>query len=494
MRRSIAPLSLCFCLLLACSPGDDPPLLEPGERDAAPAERPPASRTPDAAATRDAASGGRDAAGPRASSVDAAVVGSPDAGAPASDASGNASGNTSDDAASAAAVSQLEGYLAQAAPRPELAQQPFADVPLTRADADRARMLLWEDLARSIRATRQGEVGASETVVRTIAGAGGLSLRYYLARRGQTPAGGRSLFISMHGGGSAPSATNDSQWKNQLVLVDDYAPKDAIWIAPRAPIDDWNMWFVEGIDALFERLIADMIVFEGIDPNKVYLTGYSAGGDGVYQLGPRMAERWAGAGMSAGHPNSASPLNLRNLPFAIHVGGNDTAFDRNKKAEEWGKQLEALAVADPGGYLNQWQVHAGLPHWMNMKDAVSVPFLQKQTRNPYPSKVVWRQAEVARPFFYWLAVEAAQQKFASEVRASYADATVSITGVKALSRLTVRLTDQMLDLDSPIRIQQDGRELFSGTVARTIGVLARTLAERSDPTMVFSAEVSVALQ
>ena len=241
-------------------------------------------------------------------------------------------------AQSAAAVSRLEDYLAQAEPRPELAQQPFAMVPLTRDDATHAQTLLWDDLARSIRATRKDEVGATESVARTIPGSG--------------------------------------------------------------------------------------------------------------KLGPRMAERWAGAGMSAGHPNSASPLNLRNLAFAIHVGGDDTMFDRNKKAEEWGKLLESLAAADPGGYVNQWKVHAGLPHWMNMEDAVSVPFLQAHTRDPYPSKVVWRQAEVTRPHLYWLAVESAQQKLASEVRASYAADTISITGVKDLSRLTVRLTDQMLDLIS----------------------------------------------
>jgi len=489
---------LSLCLPLACSSNGGTPAHDPGEhgedehedehetpadrRDAAatsPDSRvaeagpPPAIRPRDAAVTRDAETMGRDAA-------DAPVT------------VGDAEAGGTDGAASAAALAELERHLALAEPRPELAKQPFVKVSLTRADAARARTLLWEDLARSIRETRKGEVGATESAARTISG-GGLSLRYYLARRGQAPATGRSLFISMHGGGSAPAATNDSQWRNQIALAADYAPKDAIWVAPRAPVDDWNMWFVDGIDALFERLIADMIVFEGIDPNKVYLTGYSAGGDGVYQLGPRMAERWAGAGMSAGHPNSASPLNLRNVPFAIHVGGNDTAFERNKVGEQWGKQLEALAGADPGGYLNQWKVHAGLPHWMNLADAVSVPFLQAQTRNPYPSKVVWRQAEVTRAHFYWLAVEEAQQKLASEVRASYADGAVSITGVKDLSKLTVRLTDEMLDLDRPVRIEKDGRELFSGTVSRTIDVLARTLAERSDPAMVFSAEVSVSL-
>src|SRR5690606_28139721 len=130
--------------------------------------------------------------------------------------------------------------------------------------------------------------------------------------------------------GSAPPETNDEQWRNQVALAEGYMPEDTLWIAPRAPTDDWNMWFKDHIDPLFDRLITNMIVFEGIDPNRVYLNGYSAGGDGVYQRGPRMADRFAAVGMSAGHPNDASPLNLRNLPFALHVGGDDTAFERNE--------------------------------------------------------------------------------------------------------------------------------------------------------------------
>ena len=54
------------------------------------------------------------------------------------------------------------------------------------------------------------------------------------------------------------------------------------------------MWST-GINVdLFEHLIESMIVIEDVNPNKVYIVGYSAGGDGVYALGTRMADRWAG--------------------------------------------------------------------------------------------------------------------------------------------------------------------------------------------------------
>jgi hypothetical protein len=38
------------------------------------------------------------------------------------------------------------------------------------------------------------------------------------------------------------------------------------------------------------------------------------------------------------------------------------------------------------------------------------------------------------------------------------------------------------------------RELFAGTVPRTIAVIARTLEERGDPELIFAGEVAVDLQ
>ncbi len=411
-------------------------------------------------------------------------------GGPAED---GGAGTSSIDAQSATALLELSAFLEtpRAQRSDEVAVQPFASVALTRADADEASALLWTDYAAWVRETRVGEMGATESIDASIT-IDGSTLRYYVAERGAEPATGRSLFISMHGGGNAPAATNDSQWENQIALVDGYDPQDALWVAPRAPIDDWNMWFVPEIDALFDRLITNMVVFEGVDPNKVYLNGYSAGGDGVYQLGPRMADRWAGAAMSAGHPNDASPLNLRNVAFAIHVGGNDTAYDRNLKGAEWGAMLEALEAADEGGYSNQWQVHAGLPHWMDLADAVAIPFVQAASRDPFPSKIVWQQADVVEPRFYWLAVEGGVK--GDRVTASYAGDTFALSDVMGVSQLTLRATDAMLDLDQPVRVEQGGQEIFAGMLERTIAVIAKTLDERGDPAMVFCAETTVALE
>jgi poly(3-hydroxybutyrate) depolymerase len=397
------------------------------------------------------------------------------------------------DAASKSALEQLKAWLAlEAASRPALAEQAFAKVALTKSDAAEAQQLITADYTAQLKATRASEVGATETSAKTIT-ANGVKMRYYRAQRGQKPTTGWNLFISMHGGGNADAATNDSQWENQIDLVDGYNPKNAIWVAPRAPSNEWNLWFRDEMDPLFERMIANLVAFEGVDPNHVYLNGYSAGGDGAYQMGPRMADAWAGVGMSAGHPNDASPLSLRNTAFAIHVGGSDTAYDRNLKAAEWGMKLDSLAAADPGGYVHQWQVHAGKPHWMDMEDAVSIPFMQMYARNPIPNKVVWRQSGSLRTRFYWLAVDKADVAAGAEITASYAGQNIELAGVTKVKRIALRVSDAMLNQDQAVSVKRDGKELFSGVVPRTIAVLYATLVDRGDPSLVFSGELSVKL-
>ena len=183
-----------------------------------------------------------------------------------------------------------------------------------------------------------------------------------------------------------------------------------MYLCPRAPTNTWMLWHESHIDTMFDRLIEDLIVLEDVDPNRVYLMGYSAGGDGVYQLAPRMADRFAAASMMAGHPNDASPLGLRNLPFSIHVGAVDNGFDRNKVALEWEGKLAALRAGDLEGYVHWVKLYEGKAHWMDGQDAAAVPWMQQFTRNPLPAKVVWKQGNTTHERFYWLAVEAAAAK------------------------------------------------------------------------------------
>ena len=384
--------------------------------------------------------------------------------------------------ASLHAVDQLKKYLeTNRADRSPLSQQLFSSVALTGKDADNARQLLWDDHVQHIKQSRADEMKARQLTEKD------LKMPFFYTVSGDKPGNGRSLYISMHGGGNTSKQANDRQWENQKRL---YKVPEGVYVAPRAPTNTWDLWHQEHIDVMFDRLIENMIVFEGVNPNRVYIMGYSAGGDGVYQLAPRMADRFAGAAMMAGHPNEASPLGLRNIPFTIHVGANDSPYDRNKVASQWGEKIDALQKDDPEAYIHWTKIYEGKGHWLNREDAAALPWMAEHTRNPLPRQIVWKQDDVTHCRFYWLAVKPEDMQKGVEVRSVLNGQQFDVT-TSDLDQLIIRVNDSMLDLDEDVIVRSQGKELFKGRVYRSIATLSKTLDERGDPVAVFSGEITV---
>ena len=302
------------------------------------------------------------------------------------------------------------------------------------------------------------------------------------------PGHGKPLYISMHGGGGAPAEVNDKQWGNQIKLYPNI--ENGYYIAPRAPTNTWNLWHQSHIDPLFDTLITAMVLAKDVDPDRVYLTGYSAGGDGTYQLAPRMADRFAAAGAMAGHPNETVPDGLRNLPFALHMGGQDAAYDRNAKARAWQDLLAVLQENDPDGYDHQVEIHESCGHWMENKERPAMQWMSEKRRDLRPSRVVWVQDDVIHDRYYWLKVDdpVARDRKVIELQGQI----VTVVEPGAPGWLHLRFDDSMLDLDQPVVVQlEDGQILYEGDVSRQRRVIEQTLAERGDPSCIFTAEISV---
>ena len=346
----------------------------------------------------------------------------------------------------------------------------FPERGLSKAEAEKSLASLWSRHKSLLRRERSKEFSTKKITL------DGNTLRYTQKIFGNAPKTGRSLWISLHGGGSAPASVNDQQWQNQLQL---YQPKEGYYVAPRAPTDSWNMWFRPHITPLFDRLIENFVVKHRVNPDKVYVLGYSAGGDGVYQIGPRMADRWAAASMMAGHPNDAKPDNLRNIGFGLFMGGNDSSYNRNGMAKTWKGLLAGLKKNDSGGYDHMVRIYPGLGHWMNLRDAEALPWMAKFTRDPWPDKVVWRQDGVTQTRFYWLGVSKSDHAKGRRIEATVRGQTINLTA-KQTRRVTVRLSDALVDLDRAVMVKYNGKVKFRGNVDRLKSRMSESLAERAD--------------
>ena len=365
----------------------------------------------------------------------------------------------------------------------ELCKQKFANKRLDKTEADKAAAIidsLWLQENAKLLKEQWRRLSISND---------SLTLPCACRTFGMYPKDGRSLYISLHGGGECPKEVNDEQWMNQIYL---YQLPEGIYVAPRAPWNTWNMWHRKGLDGLFEKLIKACVVFEGVNPNKVYLMGYSAGGDGVWRMAPRMADKWAAAAMMAGHPGNSSQENLLNLPFTIWMGENDAAYDRNRLAKEKGELLDSLEAANPGKYIHSTNIIKDKGHWMDNMDAAAIDWMAQFRRNPYPERIIWRQEEVLREHFYWLSAPINELKHGKTVEANIDGNTINIVRCD-YSRLTIYLNDNMVNLDKKITVYYKGKKIVTKKPKRTIANLYNTLWKRGDRSYAFPCIITVDL-
>lgn len=368
--------------------------------------------------------------------------------------------------------------------KPAAERGPAPDLTFSSDDAARLTGLVWKDAADAGTNAAAAELAAKRITI------GANSLVWLEKDFGDAPDGQHSLWITLHGGGQGTAGENDRNWTGYYGRYE--FPPGSINIAPRAPANSWDMWHVPWVDGLLDRLIADEVLERGVNPNRVYLIGYSAGGDGVYQLAPRLADRFAAAAMCAGHPNQVTPEGLRNLPFFLYMGGEDSAYNRNVVVREFSAKMDVLQAADPEGYAHRLTVYPGLAHNMQGREAEAIPRMLPLRRAAWPARVVWKENDgFTHPRFYWLE-RTPQDADPGVVYAAHVSGQTITIETPATGSLILRLSDALLDLDQPVRVVAGGRTVFEGKVPRSLRAIVQSLDERADPDTVATALLPVA--
>ncbi|QEG23966.1 PHB depolymerase family esterase [Mariniblastus fucicola] len=429
------------------------------------------------------------------------------------------------------------------------------DLELDSADLPAVRSALWkklktetrEDVARKkedetqpysikYRRGRRSNAKIVESVldVRTIE-FNGKVMRFATEVKGKKPESGYPLYISLHGGGSGPNGrVNDQQWLNQTKIWS-RSVETGIHVTPRAVSNTWDLHFRPASYVMYDRLIENMIAFHDVDPNRVYILGFSAGGDGLYQITARMPDRFAATNMMAGHHNNVSVVNYRNVPFLIQMGEKDAAFKRNIQAAKFDAKLNEAAESF-GGYPHETLIHLDGNHnnwipassmlsrqeniviadpgkWLDgdrttaTKNTNSIVWLSKHTRNPWPNRVRWEigcgapsrsgVAEDDNTFwtskarsrqFYWLENND-DSRTKGIVDVSY-DRNSRINIEACGDSIKLLLREEMFDFSRPITITAGGKD-YSVTPKPHLKTMVQTLVDRGDVNYAFPVAIEV---
>jgi len=411
---------------------------------------------------------------------------------------------------------------------PEEANLPFASCPATPDAApplsEKEGAALRQELDRYFSADLAGRVGwdfparlekllaSNESAVRRVAWSAYCSAPDHAVRKanyavrvvrsgqhaspytvkpvGARPANGWPIFIAMHGGGGAPKELNDSQWRHMQIYYKDHPELGGyLYLALRAPNDTWNGFYDDYVYPLIDQLILQFRVFGDIDPDKVFILGYSHGGYGAYAIGPKMPDRFAAihASAAAATDGETTAKTLLHTPFTAMVGELDTQYDRYERNLKFRGEVEKLR----GGRADIYPVtvtivngngHTGLP------DRDFIAEMYPAVRNPVPSELDWLMTDGVIRDFFWLRVD--QPAKQSEILASCRDNRFVITANETVAGASVLMDARMVDFGRPVSIELNG-STTTRRFAPRLKTFCETLIRRGDPDYAFSAEFHV---
>lgn len=352
------------------------------------------------------------------------------------------------------------------------------------------------------------------------------TMPYTLITKGAPGPRGWPLFFQMHGGGSTDEklsgphgwAANTRDWQVQGRVVAGLFPAGRYFI-PRMANDNKGRWWYRHNLTAFDAVIKRAVLFGGIDPDRVYMMGISEGAYGTEALTPFWADRLAGGAAMAGGSGGGERLYcLRNTPLRSDTGEQDTMYGRDRLVKEEHAWLDKLQKDDPQGYDHSLNLQKGRGHGIDYQPGPA--WIATKIRNPHPAKLCWFNYAldgVRRTDFAWLALSAAPARDA--LITAEADRAANTVTVSAMMNppeaknespvygdkppvvgqrvplagvdLIVHLDDTLVDLNRPVKIMLNGRQVFNAKVERSAKVLAQTLANTGDPGRVFCGEVAL---
>lgn len=322
------------------------------------------------------------------------------------------------------------------------------------------------------------------------------------------------LLVGLHGGGEgaghASEAASNWRMKGQLSLY----PQGI-----RLVHDTWNT--VHG-----ERFVLSLIEYakaqHEIDPDRVYVAGFSMGSTGAWFMAGRHPDLFAGA--IAGHGVfMASPAsqverkeevqslqhgllpNVRDLAVYFYTGTKDTNCMPGTFLYAW-DVLQDLRSKDRDGYENvRFALHEGLDHsFPSGEPEAGIDFVTAHRRDPFPSTLVWEYAadpfplpgpddatsRVVKRWYYWLHCDAPRDGM--RVRATRDGNAIDLVceGVPA-SSFTIYLNPSMIDVERPVRITVRGETVYEGRPEPSFATVLTSLDARLDRRLVFDRKVEL---
>ena len=278
---------------------------------------------------------------------------------------------------------------------------------------------------------RRGKVTKDEHTSGTFAGGG---LKYaYRVPADYEPSTAYPLLLVIPDEDERPDEHLRESWTLPAIL------DGAILVCPEMPAElgEWDRVMIDGRPGgLSHVLTAYRIATErfAVDFDRVYVVGRGKGVPAAVAAGNYGPQRFAGVIGRAGDTGDIGPANFSNLPtLFVGAGARASAF-----------KLKAESAGSSNCHLNPTGKEGDIWSWV-----------QAHPREAHPTRVTLVPGDPFPTRAYWLRVapSAADSRTTATVESETNTIRIESAGV---SRVTLYLSDELVDLDKPVRIIYNG--------------------------------------
>ena len=252
-------------------------------------------------------------------------------------------------------------------------------------------------------------------------------------------------------------------------------------------------WWEKGPTSAVAALVPEVQQLFSVDPNRVFLTGFSNGGTGTLLYATLWPHRLAaaaplmGGGVLFFGPEQPALVNIAGLPLLLVHGDEDEVIPVRATVDTV-KEIRRLNADAP----IESHVLAGRGHdiVIGNDDDLTLPFFEGKKRDPFPRRLRFatRSLEFGRDF--WVDVLAKDGGMADVQAEIGPDNAIAVT-TRRVNRLRLLLRRELLAADAPVVVRWNGREAFHGPFVEDCGLLASTWKKTRDPFLAHSFEVDL---
>jgi len=315
----------------------------------------------------------------------------------------------------------------------------------------------------------------------------------YIVPASYDPARSYPVEFMLHGGVSRPAWDAGGEWWRRG--YDEYRELEQITVMPASWED--NFWWQDSQAENLPAILRSIKQSYNVDDNRVYLSGVSDGGTGVYFFAFKQPTEWAAFMPYIGHPgvlrNAQSGgghalyfENLMHNPLFIVNGENDPLYPAASVTPfidilKGANIKHEFTVITDGGHNTNW-MPAELPR-INAFKAANV-------RDPLPDSLIWVADNDQR---YnrnaWIRVDALadpERPGLLQVERVGNQFTVKAESVAEFSLL---LNPEEVNFNELVTVNVNGAMLFNGQVLQDANTLLHYAANELDRSQLFTAEL-----